>query len=171
MAGVGIIGVGQTPYKRSHPELSSAELIWAAVEEALADANMGIDEIDVIIAGVAPDALSGENGVEKTAILGQGKPFIRVNTGGATGSSTVFAGYDYVASGRAPVALVLAVERMGQATSRSPRSRWRRCGRRCRCGSTGTPRATGPRSRPAIIATRSRTRWPICSSTSRSTTS
>ncbi|MDQ1718632.1 MAG: acetyl-CoA C-acetyltransferase [Pseudonocardiales bacterium] len=116
-ARVGIIGIGQTPYKRAHPELSSAELIWAAVDEALRDANVDIDAIDVIIAGVAPDALSGENGVEKTAVLGSGKPFLRVNTGGATGSSATFAAADYVASGRAKMALVVGVERMGQATS------------------------------------------------------
>ena len=91
---VGIIGVGQTPYKRSHPELSSAEMIWTAIEEALTDANVGIEDVDVVVAGVAPDALSGENGLEKSAILGDGVPFIRVNTGGATGSSTAFAGFD-----------------------------------------------------------------------------
>ncbi|MFC4006972.1 thiolase family protein [Nonomuraea purpurea] len=114
---VGVIGVGQTTYRRHHSELSSADLIWEAAERALADAGLGIDAVDVIVTGVAPDALSGENCVEKTAIFGAGKPFVRVNTGGVTGSSTVFSGASYVASGRARVALVIALERMGQATT------------------------------------------------------
>jgi acetyl-CoA C-acetyltransferase len=92
-------------------------VVWAAAEEALADAGLGIGAVDVIIAGVAPDALAGENCVEKTAIFGTGKPFLRVNTGGVTGSSTAFAGASYVASGRARAALVVSLERMGQAST------------------------------------------------------
>ena len=114
---VAVLGVGQTTYVRRHPESSAADLIWAAAEEALADAGLGIDAVDVIIAGVAPDALAGENCVEKTAIFGTGKPFLRVNTGGVTGSSTAFAGASYVASGRARAALVVSLERMGQAST------------------------------------------------------
>lgn len=114
---IGVIGVGQTPYKRRHSELSSADMIWVAAEEALRDAQLDIDAVDVIVMGVAPDALAGENCAEKTAIFGSGKPFVRVNTGGVTGSSTVFAGASYVGSGRARAALVISLERMGQAAT------------------------------------------------------
>lgn len=114
---VGVIGVGQTAYKRAHTELSSADMIWAAAELALRDADLDVSAVDVIVVGVAPDALAGENGVEKTAIFGAGKPYVRVNTGGVTGSSATFAGASYIASGRARVALVIALERMGQATT------------------------------------------------------
>jgi acetyl-CoA C-acetyltransferase len=112
-----IVGVGQTRYKRAHTDLSSADMIWTAAELALEDAGMEIDAVDVIVMGVAPDALAGENGVEKTAIFGAGKPYVRVNTGGVTGSSAAFAGASYVGSGRAKVALVISLERMGQATT------------------------------------------------------
>jgi acetyl-CoA C-acetyltransferase len=112
-----IVGVGQTSYKRAHTELSSADMIWEAAERALDDAGMEIGAVDVIVMGVAPDALAGENGVEKTAIFGAGKPYVRVNTGGVTGSSAAFAGASYVGSGRANVALVISLERMGQATT------------------------------------------------------
>jgi acetyl-CoA C-acetyltransferase len=112
-----IVGVGQTTYKRAHSELSSADMIWEAAEAALTDAAMDIADIDTIVMGVAPDALAGENGVEKTAIFGAGKPYVRVNTGGVTGSSAAFAGASYVGSGRARVALVIGLERMGQATT------------------------------------------------------
>jgi len=59
-----VVGVGQTPYQRAHYELSSADMIWAAAEQALDDADMDISAVDAIILGVAPDALAGENGVE-----------------------------------------------------------------------------------------------------------
>lgn len=116
-APLGVIGVGQTSYRRHHSELSSADLIWTAAEAALADADLDIDAVDAIVLGVAPDALSGENCVEKTAIFGAGKPFVRLNTGGVTGSSAVFAAASYIAAGRADVTLTIALERMGQATT------------------------------------------------------
>lgn len=116
-APLGVIGVGQTSYRRNHSELSSADLIWTAAEAALADADLDIDAVDAIVLGVAPDALSGENCVEKTAIFGAGKPFVRLNTGGVTGSSAVFAAASYIAAGRADVTLTIALERMGQATT------------------------------------------------------
>ncbi len=112
-----IIGVGQTGYRRSFPDKSSRELIWEAARLALEDADMGIDGIDMVISGVAPDALSGEASVERTAMLGFGKPFLRINTGGVTGSSAVFAGNTFVAARRARAVLVVGLERMGQATS------------------------------------------------------
>lgn len=117
MKRVAIVGVGQMPYRRAHTELSSADMIWEAAEAALVDADMDIGDIDAIVLGVAPDALSGENGVEKTALFGAGKPYVRVNTGGVTGSSAAFAGMAQVGSGRARTTLVIALERMGQATT------------------------------------------------------
>ena len=117
MSGVAIVGVGQTTYRRSHPEMSSRELIWAASKEALDDAGLAIRDIDVVIAGVAPDALAGEASVERSGIMGIGKPYVRVNTGGVTGSSTFFAGASYIKAGRAKAVLVFALERMGQATT------------------------------------------------------
>ena len=117
MSEVAIVGVGQTTYRRFHPEMSSRELIWEASKEALDDAGLGIKDIDVVVAGVAPDALAGEASVERSGIMGIGKPYVRVNTGGVTGSSTVFAGASYIKAGRAKAVLVFALERMGQATT------------------------------------------------------
>jgi acetyl-CoA C-acetyltransferase len=114
---VAIIGVGQTGYRRSFADKSSRELIWDAARLALDDAGIGIDGIDAIIAGVAPDALAGEASVERTGMMGFGKPFLRINTGGVTGSSAMFAANSYVRSGRAKAVLVVGLERMGQATS------------------------------------------------------
>ena len=117
MNAVAIVGVGQTPYRRSHADKSSRDLIWTAAKEALDDAQLSIADIDLVVAGVAPDALGGEASVERSGIMGRGKPYMRVNTGGVTGSSTVFAGASYIRAGRAKAVLVFALERMGQATS------------------------------------------------------
>jgi acetyl-CoA C-acetyltransferase len=117
MTSVAIVGVGQTDYRRSHPDKSSRELIWEASKRALEDASIEIGAIDAIFAGVAPDALAGEASVERTAMMGAGKPFLRINTGGVTGSSTVFAGLSSIRAGRAKAVLVVALERMGQATT------------------------------------------------------
>ena len=117
MTQVAIIGVGQTDYRRSHPDKSSRDLIWEASKLALEDARMEIGDMDVILAGVAPDALAGEGSVERTAMMGTGQPFLRINTGGVTGSSTAFAGITWIRSGRAKRALVVCVERMGQAST------------------------------------------------------
>lgn len=117
MRPVAIVGVGQTPYRRNHADKSSRELIWAAAKEALDDAGMSIGDVDIVIAGVAPDALAGEASVERTGIMGLGKPYMRINTGGVTGSSAVFAGASYIRAGRAKAVLVFALERMGQATT------------------------------------------------------
>ncbi len=114
---VAVIGVGQTGYRRSFPDKSSRELIWDAARLALEDADMDIDGIDMVLSGVAPDALAGEASVERTAMLGFGKPFLRINTGGVTGSSTVFAGNTFIKAKRARAVLVVGLERMGQATS------------------------------------------------------
>jgi 3-oxoacyl-[acyl-carrier-protein] synthase III len=51
--------------------MSSGELIWAASKEALDDAGLSIRDIDVVIAGVAPDALAGEASVEAVGHHGE----------------------------------------------------------------------------------------------------
>jgi acetyl-CoA C-acetyltransferase len=114
---VAIVGVGQTGYRRAFPQKSSRDLIYEAASLALADAGMDIDGIDMVLSGVAPDALSGEVSVERTAMLGFAKPFLRINTGGVTGSSTVFAANSFIRARRARAVLVVGLERMGQATS------------------------------------------------------
>jgi acetyl-CoA C-acetyltransferase len=66
---------------------------------------------------VAPDALSGISDIDKAAISIPGKPYLHVNTGGATGSSAFLAARTLIAAGRADVVLVVALERMGQAAT------------------------------------------------------
>jgi acetyl-CoA C-acetyltransferase len=112
-----IIGVGQTPYRKRNPDKSAGELVRTAVVEALADAEIGPDAIDFVVGGVAPDALSGIADIDKAAISIPGKPYLHINTGGATGSSALLAAQSWIRAGRGAVALVVALERMGQAST------------------------------------------------------
>jgi acetyl-CoA C-acetyltransferase len=114
---IGIVGVGQTPYRRSNPGLSAGELVKIAVDQALADAGLGIDAIGAVIGGVAPDALAGIKDIDRMSISLPGRPYFRVNTGGATGSSIVQAALAWIGAGRADTVLVVALERMGQAST------------------------------------------------------
>jgi len=114
---IAIAGVGQTVYRRRHSDKNSAELVREAATAALEDANIGLDGIDLIVGGVAPDALAGIHNIDLLSISRPGIPYFRINTGGATGSSALLAGMTWIASGRAKAVLVVAAERMGHATT------------------------------------------------------
>ncbi len=114
---VAILGVGQTLYRRKHSTMNTAELVRQAAMAALDDAGLGLDAIGLIIGGVAPDALAGINHLGMQSIARPGIPYFRVNTGGATGSSAVLAAQSWIHAGRCKAVLVVAVERMGHATT------------------------------------------------------
>jgi acetyl-CoA C-acetyltransferase len=114
---VAIIGVGQTKYRRRHSNVNTAELVRQAATAALEDAGIGLDAIGLIVGGVAPDALAGINHLDMHAIARPGIPYFRVNTGGATGSSALLAALTWIHAGRCKAVLVVAVERMGHATT------------------------------------------------------
>ena len=104
-----IIGVGQTQYRRRHQDLNTAELVRQAAMAALNDAGLGLDDIGLIVGGVAPDALAGINHLDMHAIPRPGIPYFRVNTGGATGSSALLAALSWIHAGRCKAVLVVAV--------------------------------------------------------------
>jgi len=116
---VAVVGSGQTKYKSSYSELSQPELVKHAVRLALEDAHLQISDIDAVIYSMAPDALAGvlhaERWVSDGAGAIAGKPFIRINTGGASGLSAVQAAYDHVASGVYDTVLVCGAERTGES--------------------------------------------------------
>jgi acetyl-CoA C-acetyltransferase len=114
-----IIGVGQTPYRRLHAG-SNSELVGEAVREALAQAGVSGRDVDVVVAGFAPDGLAGENCPDKRflgAAGAVGKWSLRINTGGTTGIAAAYAALDLLEAGRGDVAVALGVERMAQARS------------------------------------------------------
>lgn len=114
---IAIAGIGQTMYKRRHADMNSGELVRQAALRALEDAGLGLDAIGLVVGGVAPDALAGLNHLDLMAVVRPGIPYFRVNTGGATGSSAVLAAMSWIAAGRCDAVLVVALERMGHAST------------------------------------------------------
>src|ERR1700727_3965048 len=107
---VAIIGVGQTPYRRRH-DATTPDLVGAAVRQALADAGAAMSDVDIVIAGFAPDGLAGENCPDKRflpAAGAVGKWSMRVNTGGNTGIAAAYTAMDLLEAGHGDAALVVA---------------------------------------------------------------
>ncbi|MDQ2811949.1 MAG: thiolase family protein [Actinomycetota bacterium] len=114
---VAIIGVGQTPYRRRH-DATTQDLVGAAVQEALADAGAAMSDVDIVIAGFAPDGLAGENCPDKRflpAAGAVGRWSMRVNTGGTTGIAAAYTAMDLLGAGYGDIAIAVGVERMAQA--------------------------------------------------------
>lgn len=120
MRNVGIIGIGQTRFQKTRTDVTYPELVREGAELALADADLGMADVDAVVFPLAPDALIGVGNGERWCIeaLGaQGKPFMRVNTGGSTGLTAVQAGYLHVASGMFDVVLVPGADRVSESNS------------------------------------------------------
>lgn len=117
---VGVLGVGQTPYVNRRTDVTFPELVREGAQLALADAGVTIDDVDAVVFPLAPDALTGTGNGERWCIeaLGAaGKPFMRVNNGGATGMSAIIAAWTHVASGMFDVVLVAGAERVSESGS------------------------------------------------------
>lgn len=120
MRNVGIIGVGQTDFVKTRTDVTYPELVREGAQLALNDAGMTMADVEALVIPLAPDALIGVANGERWCIdaLGaQGKPYMRVNTGGATGLTAVQAGYMHVASGMFDVVLVPGADRVSESRS------------------------------------------------------
>jgi acetyl-CoA C-acetyltransferase len=96
-------------------EESPAELTARAVEMALEDAGLTLNDIDAVCLGTAPDAFDGVhlNGEHLIAGAGAaGKPYLRHFVGGGTGVLSPIHGWMHVASGKFKNCLVVAEEKM-----------------------------------------------------------
>ncbi len=77
---VGVIGAGMTRFVRRAKE-APGELAAKAVEMALQDAGLTINDIDAVIQGTAPDAFDGVHMKGEHLIAGSGganKPYINL---------------------------------------------------------------------------------------------
>jgi acetyl-CoA C-acetyltransferase len=119
---VAIVGTGQTKYQSKNLNDSSADMYFEVATRCLEDAGLTVNDIDAVVFGLGPEALDGINNVDKwcaDAVGALNKPLIRINTGGATGGSTVLAGVDHIASGMFDVVLTVSGQRMQQSTAHS----------------------------------------------------
>lgn len=120
MRNVGIIGIGQTDFVKTRTDVTYPELVREGAQLALDDAGMTMADVEALVIPLAPDALIGVANGERWCIdaLGaQGKPYMRVNTGGATGLTAVQAGYMHVASGMFDIVLVPGADRVSESKS------------------------------------------------------
>lgn len=114
---VGIVGVGQTHHSRRRTDVSQAGLVREAVDRALADAKLTIEDIDTVVVASGPVLFGAVNHPElwvANAIGAQGKPLTRVTSGGGAGFAGALAGYYQVAGGYADRTLVVAYDKLSE---------------------------------------------------------
>jgi len=114
---VGIIGIGQSHFKPRRDDANYPELVREAVRLALHDAGRELHDIEAIVYSLAPDALLGIGNAERLgvdAVGGAGKRFLRINTGGSTGLSSVAAAHAHIASGECDLVLAAGADKVGE---------------------------------------------------------
>lgn len=114
---VEIIGIGQSAFKPRRDDASYPDLVREAVSLALADAKLELEDIEAVVYSLSPDAMVGIGNAERLgvdAVGARGKPFLRINTGGATGISSVASAYYHVAAGACDVCLTAGADKVGE---------------------------------------------------------
>ena len=114
---VGIIGIGQSAFRARRDDASYPDLVREAVNLALADARLEFDDIEAVVYSLSPDAMVGIGNAERLgvdAVGARNKRFLRINTGGATGISSVAAAYYHIAAGACDVCMTAGADKVGE---------------------------------------------------------
>jgi len=114
---VGIIGIGQSDYKARRDDANYPELVREAVTLALQDCQRTLQDMQAVVYALAPDALLGIGNAERLGVEAVGarnKRFMRINTGGSTGLSSVAAAHAHIAAGVCDVVLVAGADKVGE---------------------------------------------------------
>ncbi len=111
-----INGVGMTKFGR-FPDRGLSDLGGEAVDEALADAGVSKEDLDLAVVGnSAAGVITGQTGVRGQATLVDheigGIPIINTENACATGSTALHQAHLHVSAGAADVALALGVEKL-----------------------------------------------------------
>ncbi|MCV7383465.1 thiolase family protein [Mycolicibacter longobardus] len=106
MASVAIVGIGCRPFGR-YLDTTARKQAVHAVRAALDDAGMSWDQIDYAVGG-SMDAGSADTLVADLGLTGV--PFVNVLNGCATGTSSLVAAMQAIASGAAETALVVGFD-------------------------------------------------------------
>lgn len=117
---VGIMASSQSNFVKIRSDVTYPELVRESASKCLDNANMDVGDLDAIVFALAPDALIGVGQGERwcvEALGAQGKPFMRVNNGGATGLTALEVAYNHVASGMFEVVLVAGADRVSESVS------------------------------------------------------
>ena len=114
---VAIVGVGQTHHARRRTDVSQAGLVREAVDRALLDAKLSIEDIDSVVVASGPVLFAAVNQPEKWVVDAIGacqKPLVRITSGGGTGLAGALAGYYQIAGGLAERVLVVAYDKLSE---------------------------------------------------------
>jgi acetyl-CoA C-acetyltransferase len=114
---VGIIGIGQSAFRARRDDASYPDLVREAVALALGDAGLDFDDIEAVVYSLSPDSMVGIGNAERLgvdAVGARNKRFLRINTGGATGISSVAAAYYHIAAGACDVILTAGADKVGE---------------------------------------------------------
>lgn len=114
---VAIIGSGQTNHTSRRADVNIPELIKEAVDRALADADLTIDDIDAVVIGNM-EHFEGINLSDMWASEGSGavmKPAMKIATGGTTGASVAACAYYHCASGLFDRVLAIGWEKLSES--------------------------------------------------------
>ncbi|MBZ5736243.1 thiolase domain-containing protein [Nocardioides sp. TRM66260-LWL] len=115
-----VIGVGQTHHRAKREDVSMAGLCREAIDRALEDAGLTLDEIDAIVVGKAPDLFEGVMMPElflAEALGAAGKPLLRVHTAGSVGGSTAIVAASLVQAGVHRTVLTVAYEKQSESNA------------------------------------------------------
>lgn len=117
MTKVAVVGTGQTEHARCRTDVSQAGLAREAVVEALADAQLTMDDIDSVVIASGPAMFAAVNQPEKwiaDAIGAQFKPVVRITSGGGTGLAGALAAVNQIKGGAARRVLVVAYDKLSE---------------------------------------------------------
>lgn len=117
MTKVAIVGTGQTEHSRRRTDVNQAGLAREAVVEALADAQLTMDDIDSVVIASGPAMFAAVNQPEKwiaDAIGAQFKPVVRITSGGGTGLAGALAAVNQIKGGAARRVLVVAYDKLSE---------------------------------------------------------
>ncbi|MFR9731183.1 thiolase domain-containing protein [Saccharopolyspora sp. MS10] len=115
-----VLGTGQTRHASRRTDVSMAGLCREAVDRALADAELGWDDVDAVVVGKAPDLFEGVMMPElmlADALGATGKPLLRVHTAGSVGGSTANVAASLVRGGVHRRVLAVSFEKQSESNA------------------------------------------------------
>ena len=115
-----VLGTGQTKYVAKRKDVSMNGLVREAIDRALVDAGVTMDDIDAVVVGKAPDFFEGVMMPElfmADATGATNKPLIRVHTAGSVGGSTAIVATSLVQSGKYRRVLTMAWEKQSESNA------------------------------------------------------
>jgi acetyl-CoA C-acetyltransferase len=119
VTGICIVGWAHTPFGKL-PDPDTESLIAQVAGPAILDAGIAASEVDGIFVGQFNSGFSKQDFPSSLTLQGipalRFKPAVRCENACASGAAAVFAGMDFIRSGRGKVVLVVGAEKMTAAS-------------------------------------------------------